>query len=88
MTLCHQIPDLHSRATRNGKPLFQGPVAKVIKHFAAVITPLAAYFSMILTELHRYQCNYNRRKFYNIGQCYKTFYGGNYVAMSVTQSKS
>jgi len=31
----------------------QGPVADVIKLFTAVITPLAAYFSMILTELRR-----------------------------------
>ncbi len=30
-----------------------GAVANVIKLFAAVITTLAAYFSMILTELRR-----------------------------------
>jgi hypothetical protein len=29
--------------------------------------PLAAYFSMILTELRRWQHNYDCKKFYNIG---------------------
>jgi len=29
------------------------PVANIINFFTAVITPLAAYFSMLLTELRR-----------------------------------
>jgi hypothetical protein len=37
------------------------------KFFTAVITTLAAYFSMILTDLCRLQRNYDRKKFYNIG---------------------
>jgi hypothetical protein len=38
--------------------------AQCYKNFTAVITPLAAYFSMILTELC---CNYGHKRFYNIG---------------------
>ncbi len=37
------------------------------KLFTAVITPPVAYFSIILTELCRQQCNYGRKEFYNIG---------------------
>jgi hypothetical protein len=37
------------------------------KLFTAVITPLEAYFTMILTELRRKRRNYGRKKFYNIG---------------------
>ncbi len=36
----------------------------------AVITPLVAYFSMILTELRRYRRNYGRKNFYNIFHSY------------------
>ncbi len=36
------------------------------KLFTAVITPLAAYFSMILTELRQQRRNYACKKFYNI----------------------
>jgi hypothetical protein len=32
-----------------------------------VITPLVAYFSLILTELRRKRRNYSRKKFYNFG---------------------
>ncbi len=38
--------------------IVQAPGANVIKLFMAVITPLVAYFSMILTELRRWHCNY------------------------------
>jgi hypothetical protein len=37
------------------------------KLFTAVITPQAAYFSMILTELCRQRRNYGHKTFYNIG---------------------
>ncbi len=37
------------------------------KLFTAIITPLAAYFSMILTELRQKRRNYGRKKFYKIG---------------------
>ncbi len=36
-------------------------VPNFINFFMAVIMPLAAYFSMILTELHRWWRNYNRK---------------------------
>jgi hypothetical protein len=36
------------------------------KLFTAVITPLAAYFSMILAELRQKRRNYGCKKFYNI----------------------
>ncbi len=41
---------------------------KYYKLFTAVITPLAAYFSIILTELWRQLRNYGRKKLNNIGQ--------------------
>ncbi len=42
------------------------------KLFKAVITLLAAYFSMILTQLRQQRCNYGYKKFYNIGNSAKT----------------
>ncbi len=42
------------------------PSGQYYKLFTPVITPLAAYFPMVLTELSRQRRNYGRKKFYNI----------------------
>jgi hypothetical protein len=43
-------------------------VVNIMTFNTAGITPLAAYFSVILTELRRYQRNYGRKRFYNVGR--------------------
>ncbi len=60
------------------------PVANSINFFTAVITPLAAHFSMILTELRRQQCNYDRKKFYNIGHRSQLLRGGQLLGFIYT----
>jgi hypothetical protein len=49
------------------------PGANLMKHFTAVITPLAAYFSKNLTQLRRERHNYGRKKFYYIGHWFLHF---------------
>jgi len=53
-----EITAKSARAYQRGasfKALLEGmaPVVNIINFFTAVITPLAAYFSIIFTELHR-----------------------------------